>query len=123
MAAEHPPHTSSDRNERVFLCRLEEVGAGGREVALGDRSSLFLIRRDTAVYAYHNACPHTGAPLNWGRDHFLNWDGSLIQCSFHGALFRIEDGLCVWGPCVKQYLRRAAVSVCDGDLILKESDY
>jgi nitrite reductase/ring-hydroxylating ferredoxin subunit len=23
----------------------------------------------------------------------------MIQCALHGALFRIEDGYCLYGPC------------------------
>jgi nitrite reductase/ring-hydroxylating ferredoxin subunit len=113
------PLTPSPRGDvTTYLCRLEEIGDGGKEVAMGERDSLFLIRREASVYAYVNACPHTGAPLNWGRDQFLNRDGSLIQCSFHGALFRIDDGLCVWGPCVRQHLRSVPVGVRDGAVIL-----
>jgi len=96
-----------------FLCRREEIAEWGKEIASGT-VPLFVIRRGSDVYAYVNDCPHTGASLNWGRDQFLSPDGGLIQCSFHGALFRIEDGLCVWGPCFGQRLRSVGVTVRDG---------
>lgn len=121
MSVEQPPSPSLRGDATLSLCRIEEISGGGREFAFGERRSLFLIRRNGEVYAYANACPHTGAPLNWGRDQFLNGDGSLIQCSFHGALFRIEDGLCVWGPCVKQHLESVPVAVRDGEVILNQS--
>jgi nitrite reductase/ring-hydroxylating ferredoxin subunit len=114
-----------DRNgaqERV-LCRLEDISAdGGKEVILRDDSahSLCLVRQNNTVYAYLNACPHTGAPLNWGMDKFLNWDHSLIQCAFHGALFRIGDGLCVWGPCLHHRLTPVPIFVRDGDVVLPD---
>lgn len=123
MSAEQPTPHSSHSDAMISLCRIDDISDGGREVTVGERGSLFLIRRDGEVYAYANACPHTGAPLNWGRDQFLNRDGSLIQCSFHGALFRIEDGLCVWGPCVKQHLESVPVAVRDGEVILSHSHY
>lgn len=118
MDAEPLPESSPHDRGNGELCRLEEIADGGREIPLGGDRSLFLIRRQAAVYAYLNACPHTGSPLNWGRDQFLNWDGSLIQCSFHGALFRIEDGLCVWGPCATQHLERVPITVRGGAVIL-----
>jgi len=88
---------SSGGETAAFLCRLEEVGESGKEVAPGTVSRL-VIRRAGGVYAY--VCPHASAPLTWGHDQFLHPDGDLLQCRFHGALFRSEDGLCVWGPCM-----------------------
>ncbi|MEE8263379.1 MAG: Rieske (2Fe-2S) protein, partial [Gammaproteobacteria bacterium] len=35
----------------------------------------------------------------WVPDQFLDETGNLLQCATHGALFRIEDGFCVAGPC------------------------
>jgi len=108
-----------------FLCRLADIADGGsKEVALHEDSpfSLCLVRQKDTVYAYVNSCPHTGAPLNWGTDKFLNWDGALIQCSFHGAQFRIHDGLCVWGPCLHRRLAAVPVVVRDGEILLPDQD-
>jgi nitrite reductase/ring-hydroxylating ferredoxin subunit len=44
-------------------------------------------------------CPHLGIPLNWAPERFLDLDGTLIQCSSHGALFQIDSGECIAGPC------------------------
>ncbi|WP_148053418.1 Rieske 2Fe-2S domain-containing protein, partial [Pseudomonas fluorescens] len=49
-------------------------------------------------------CPHRGVGLEWHHDQFLDPSNSLIQCATHGALFLIEDGECVAGPCVGQAL-------------------
>ena len=107
-----------------MLCRLDDIADGGKEVILSDDSpySLCLVRRNVTVYAYINSCPHTGAPLNWGADKFLNWDQTLIQCAFHGAQFQIDDGLCVRGPCLHQRLAAVPVFVRDGDVILADED-
>jgi nitrite reductase/ring-hydroxylating ferredoxin subunit len=63
------------------------------------------------VVAYRNSCPHTGGPLDWVPDQFLNLDGDLIQCATHDALFRIEDGVCVKGPCVGRSLTAVPVVI------------
>jgi nitrite reductase/ring-hydroxylating ferredoxin subunit len=65
----------------------------------------FLVAINGTGYAYLNRCPHTGAPLNWMPDQFLNYENDMIQCALHGALFRIEDGYCLYGPCQGESLR------------------
>ena len=110
--------------ERV-LCRLDNINDGdSKELALNESSrvTLCVTRQDHAVHAYINSCPHTSAPLNWSADKFLSWDGTMIQCGLHGALFRIADGLCIWGPCLHQSLTAVSVAVRDGNVLLLEED-
>lgn len=57
------------------------------------------VRRAGTVYVYRNHCPHRGVRLEWQPDRFLDSSASLIQCARHGALFLVEDGECVAGPC------------------------
>lgn len=78
----------------------------------------FVINFHGQFYAYENHCPHTGINLNWQADQFLDITEQRIQCSTHGALFRITDGLCEWGPCVGKSLRPLIVKNMDGQLIL-----
>ncbi|MDP6428562.1 MAG: Rieske (2Fe-2S) protein [Rhodospirillales bacterium] len=86
-----------------LICALADIDDGaakGFDVeVLGKRRLLFGVRRGEAVHVYINSCPHTGAPLNIRPDKFLTSDGKLINCSTHGALFNIEDGMCIAGPC------------------------
>ena len=81
----------------------------GGAIPAGDGRALdgFLVRHGGRVLAYVDSCPHTGAPLNWEPDRFLDIDQRYIQCATHGALFRIDDGLCVQGPCAGQSLAAA----------------
>ena len=72
---------------------------------------LFLIRQDKQIYAYKNYCPHTGANLNWQDDQFFDYFNEFIQCSIHGALFAIDSGLCVRGPCVGAYLQPIKIQI------------
>lgn len=78
--------------------------------------ALFVIRQGDTFYAYENHCPHLGIELQWQPDRFLDADGEFIQCSTHGALFLIEDGECVSGPCRGQALRSLPTRVRDGQL-------
>lgn len=100
------------------VCRLDELpdpGARGFSVrTAGGPQEIFLVRRGEAVFAYRNSCPHTGSPLDWLPDQFLNLDRTLIQCATHMALFRIEDGYCLAGPCAGQALMPVEMRLEDG---------
>ncbi|MBS7559010.1 MULTISPECIES: Rieske (2Fe-2S) protein [Pseudomonas] len=88
-----------------FLCAgsdLPETGSRGFQLA---GLKLFAVRREGQAYVYANQCPHRGVPLEWQPDQFLDPSASLIQCATHGALFLIESGECVAGPCAGQFLR------------------
>jgi nitrite reductase/ring-hydroxylating ferredoxin subunit len=71
---------------------------------------LFLVRRDDQWYVYLNRCPHTGVNLDWQPNRFLDETGTLIQCATHGALFRIQDGYCIAGPCRGASLTPVAIT-------------
>ena len=103
------------------LCRLDEIPdhAGRGFVALldGRQHSIFLIRRGPNIYAYYNVCPHKGLNLDWQKDQFMDSEGEHIHCSNHDALFRIEDGYCIAGPCRGARLRSLPVVVtADGKI-------
>ena len=85
------------------LCAVTDIEEDG-SIAVGavvDDApvQLMLIRKDGAVHVYKNICPHIGSPLDFTPGQFLNLERNFIMCSTHGALFQIEDGLCVSGPC------------------------
>ncbi|NWA04601.1 Rieske (2Fe-2S) protein [Pseudomonas gingeri] len=87
-----------------FLCAsqiLADNSSRGFEV---DGRPVLAVRREGRVYLYQNRCPHRGIALEWQPDQFLDASASLIQCATHGALFLIESGECVAGPCVGQSL-------------------
>jgi nitrite reductase/ring-hydroxylating ferredoxin subunit len=84
----------------------------------GEDMNLFVVHHQGQFFAYQNHCPHTGISLNWQADQFLDYSQSRIQCSMHGALFRIDDGYCEWGPCLGQSLQRLTVEEQQGQLLL-----
>ncbi len=101
------------------LCRLDDIpdgGARGFPAAPGAFTGLFAVRRGGQVFAYVNACPHVGLPLDPVPDRFLDRKGELIVCAAHGARFRVEDGECTSGPCVGDALERVAVEVVEGEV-------
>ena len=87
----------------MTLCALADLadpGARGFVLQIGEAYFHgFVVRKAGGVHGYLDRCPHAGLPLPQRLDAYLTGDAALIQCSWHGALFRIEDGLCVGGPC------------------------
>lgn len=79
----------------------------------------FLVQKNGRVFAYENDCPHTGSLFDWVEDQFLTREKDHIMCATHGALFRIETGECLAGPCQGEWLRALAVEVQDGYIVLK----
>jgi nitrite reductase/ring-hydroxylating ferredoxin subunit len=106
------------------ICPLHELadpGAKGFTMGEGDWPLRgFVVRRGGSVHAYVNHCPHAGFPLNWSPDAFLAPDSPLILCSMHGALFEVETGLCLSGPCDGLRLRALAVRVVRGYVMLDD---
>lgn len=108
------------------LCRAEGVPEGaGRSFRFGsgpDLATVLVVRKAGALYAYDNACPHLGTPLDFLPDRFLDRDGTHLLCSTHGARFRIADGYCVEGPCLGKSLRPARIAVEAGEIVLIGSE-
>lgn len=107
------------------LCALADIPASGcKEFSLkaDTEPDCFLVYREGRVTAYRNRCPHTGAPLNWQPDIFLDYQGQFIQCDLHGAQFRVEDGACLYGPCRGQGLHPVAIFVEEDTVWLYEED-
>lgn len=104
------------------LCRSHDVPEGKSKsftLTRGDSLlELFVVHFRDQFYAYKNQCPHTGITLNWQANQFMDITEQRIQCSTHGALFRITDGLCEWGPCVGKNLQPLIIENIDGQLIL-----
>jgi nitrite reductase/ring-hydroxylating ferredoxin subunit len=100
-----------------MLADLPPVGAKGFAFREGEAVfSGFVVRRGDAVFGYVDSCPHNGWPLAVA-DRYLTREKDLLVCSGHGALFRIDDGLCVAGPCDGAALDVWPVAIVDGAVV------
>jgi len=101
------------------LADIENPGAKGFTVEQdGARLRIFVVRRDDEVFGYVNSCPHVGAPLNQEEDKFLDIFKTGILCANHFALFDIESGGCVRGPCQGRGLTPFPVAVHGGQVVI-----
>ena len=107
-----------DGEARGFTVDASTLGQpGGSGEGAGRPHDLLIARQGRHVFGYVNSCPHVGSPLDWTPDRFMSPDRRHLMCGTHGALFRIEDGLCVAGPCTGKSLRPVALIVsADGGI-------
>lgn len=106
--------------ERV-LCRVEDIPEGearGFPAAAGGFTGLFAVKKDGRIRVYVNSCPHVGLPLEMLPHRFLDAKRQTIICSAHGARFRIEDGVCVTGPCIGEALEAVPARILDGQVLV-----
>ena len=96
------------------LDELNEDDTAGISGVYGFPHGLVVVRRDGQLYVYINFCPHQGKSLDWNPGEFLNYDKTKIICEAHGAVFNIEDGICIGGPCHGEGLMPVAVEIRDG---------
>ncbi len=46
----------------------------------------------------------------------VTYDGQVLMCVHHSALFRFEDGQCIEGPCTGAALTPVAIRIVDGEV-------
>lgn len=107
------------------LSSIELFGnPGSRSFTVHDRTrtklEIFVVSKDGHYTAWLNQCPHQGMPLEWQPNEFLDDDGEHIICATHGALFDIEDGSCLGGPCRGQGLTSIPIERKGDNLYLSE---
>jgi nitrite reductase/ring-hydroxylating ferredoxin subunit len=86
-------------------------------VGLGPRT--FLVGRVADGWrAYDNVCRHRALPLDLGAPSPMSDDGRYLLCHQHGALYRLDDGKCVVGPCAGEWLSPIPVAGDEDSLTL-----
>lgn len=98
-----------------ILCRADDIGEGEARGFEYHEHALVVVRRDGQLHVYVNWCPHLGVELSYD-ERFFDYDNQFIQCSTHGALFEVDTGLCILGPCKGASLRRVDFVVENGDI-------
>lgn len=90
------------------LCAVSDIpddDSRGFTVSKGeDDLQLFGVKKDGVIAVFVNSCPHLGIPMNMDPDGFLDVEKNFIMCSTHGALFQMDTGECVHGPCLGKNL-------------------
>ena len=108
--------------EEIMLATLGEIsdpGCKGLSIDLeNEKLALFIIKKDSQIKVYKNSCPHTHGPLDWSPDQFLDLDNNHIQCANHGALFEVNSGLCIYGPCKGESLTALPFTIRDESIYL-----
>jgi len=102
----------------VALCAEADIpdpGSRGFVLQIGEAFFHgFVVRKGGEVAGYVDRCPHQGFPLAVELDRYLVPDGSLILCSWHGAVFEPLSGACVGGPCAGARLTPWPVAAAGG---------
>ena len=105
-----------------ILCKISDIedpGSKSFELKIKRKTqSIFVVHKDGKFYAYYNKCPHTGATLEWQQDQFLDLGKALIQCATHDALFIIDSGDCISGPCSGDSLQSLPLIIESGQIIV-----
>lgn len=111
---------------RRRLCALDSLpnrAAAMLSIGTGsDSQDILLVREDDRVHGFVNACPHMGVELDFKPDRIAIGEGRFLRCSHHGAVFRVEDGLCIAGPCQGDTLERLPIAIRDGMVTLGGTD-
>ena len=89
----------------IKLCHVDELLESQSKGFNINEQHILAVKKYGEIYVYENRCPHLGIQMEMMPDQFLDSTHSLIMCAMHGALFRIEDGLCISGPCLSQKLK------------------
>lgn len=79
---------------------------------------IVLVRRDRQAFGYVNRCPHSGQPLDFEPNQFMDPTARYLMCGKHGALFELDGGACIDGPCRGENLVPVKVSVVEGDVCI-----
>jgi nitrite reductase/ring-hydroxylating ferredoxin subunit len=108
--------------KKYLVCELDEIKALSClawEIVINNSAiQCFLVYHENNVVSYLNRCPHTGVNLDWVPNQFLNSNNEFIQCATHGALFKIDNGLCVQGPCLGDKLQMIKNEIIDNKIYL-----
>lgn len=108
------------------LCHTNDVAEGeakGFGPLQGSKRKIIVVRRNGQLHAWLDACPHysTGTPMAWKTNAYLNGERTHLTCHSHNALFEMDTGECVLGPCLGQSLTRIEIAVGDdGDVFVIE---
>jgi len=104
----------------ITLCHIDDIEEGKTRGFELSGLNLIALKKDGVIFLYENRCPHLGLNLEFQPDDFLNYDETYIQCSTHGAMFTLNNGECVLGPCKGESLQAISYTLLDDQIMLTE---
>lgn len=93
---------------------VSDIPEGGSLGFIHNQQKMFAVKTQGKLFIYLNNCPHLNVELNWQEHQFLDSSNTMIQCANHGALFVIENGKCVAGPCSGRKLKAVPFDIIAG---------
>lgn len=100
---------------KLLLGKLEDIAenkAKGFDPNETGSNTFFVVRKKNELFAYTDICPHyNNTTLPWKRHQYLDGAAKYIVCAAHGALFEIDNGNCVQGPCLGQKLNKLPIEI------------
>ncbi len=103
----------------ALLCSTKNFSDDSAKGFTLNDTGYVVVKKDGLFYVYINRCPHIGINLEYQPNQFLDIENHYIQCSNHGALFEIETGTCVSGPCTGQSLTNVPFDLIDSAIHLQ----
>ena len=100
-------------------CDLEALPHQSTRGISLEGEAFILVNWHGRVLAYLNHCPHAGWPLNLEPDKFFDAEQRYLQCSNHLALFDVDTGTCIAGPCPGSQLTPVPTRISQGKVFLR----
>jgi nitrite reductase/ring-hydroxylating ferredoxin subunit len=79
----------------------------------GQVFSGLVVKENDRYFAYENLCQHLPITLDLNGSEFFSNDKKYLQCHMHGAMYEIQSGLCIAGPC--QGARLVALEIVEDE--------
>ena len=77
-----------------------------------------VVKKNGRYFAYHNLCKHLPVTLDLNDGAFFTHDKSHLQCHMHGAMYEVETGFCVAGPCQGARLSTLIIAEEENQLVI-----
>lgn len=110
----------------TVICADADLPASGAGVFQGMAGTaefdVIVVRQAFGLRGYVNCCPHQGLPLDVTPGRVMTADRTHLLCGNHGAQFRLDDGVCVRGPCRDRRLSPVPLALADGRVVVAGDD-
>ena len=94
----------------VKVAKASDLWPGQAKTVTAGAKRIAVFNDNGSFYAIDDGCTHVGGPLSEGT-----CDDGVVTCPWHGAQFRLRDGL-VLGPPASRSVSAYAVRVIDGQV-------